>query len=146
MAQTPRKISAHTLRLTYGYDRTGAIRLIDARRVRMVPPVADDATKAAPDSRSGFWYEVRDRDGTALYRRTISHPLLDALEVPTDEPHGMTHGQPGARGGEFTLLVPDLANAAAIAVYGTPLEENVMAAARELVRTPLAEIEERLKR
>src|SRR5207245_91362 len=70
--------------------------------------------------RSGFWIEVRGKDGETLYHRALHDPLQEDTEVFGDEPgEGLYRVPNELQQGEFEVLVPDIPGAADVALFGT---------------------------
>jgi hypothetical protein len=106
----------HSLRLTFTYAGD-QVRLANTERVAMIAPA--EATTPPTGEETGYWVEVRDKDGKLLYHRPLHDPLREDLEVFGDEP-----GEPiyrvsnPTREGEFEVLVPDLPAAAEFSLHG----------------------------
>lgn len=125
---------ARALRLTFTYD---------GERVALsgVEPV--DATPFPPHSivrdaaTQGFWVELADSDGRAVYRRVLEDPLRRDVEVVTDDPRRPLARIPvAAPKGAFFVVVPYLPGARSVALFGAP--GHGAGAARELHRFDLA--------
>lgn len=140
----PNKSSRHTLRLTYSFSGRSDIELVDARRVEMRAPPASVVGVEDERRLTGFWYEARDDRGAILYRRVIPDPVMLSVEVPADEQHALTHGDPAGARGEFTVLVPELDGIRAVIVMGGDPEKAEPA--RELVRTDIKDALERFQK
>jgi len=131
----------HSLRLTFAYS-DDTITLARTERVAMIAPAA--ATPPAASDRTGYWFELRDKDGKLLYYRPLHDPMRESLEVFGDEP-----GQPiyrvanPKRKGEFDVLLPDLAEGAQFSLHGPkPKARKPHGPSAELLRYGL----ERLRR
>ena len=64
-----------SLRLNFRFE-LGELTLFDRRELEMKPLPSQDLAAFAPNERSGFWIEVQDVRGRALYRRVMPHPML----------------------------------------------------------------------
>ena len=104
------------LRLTFSY-KDGVVQLANTIGVDMlVPP--DDAPTKAPEQ--GFWAELRDPSNKTLFRRVLHNPIPVDSEVFSQD-HGKTVSRaPGAPSeGMFTIVVPNHANATALALFSS---------------------------
>lgn len=90
---------AAAVRLTFGY-RDDEVWLAGTQRVDTVAPLS--APLHDLGERSGFWCELRDAGGQAVYRQVLRDP-----RHPTDEVAGARHVPSTATSGVFTVLVPD---------------------------------------
>jgi hypothetical protein len=105
-----------TLRLFVAYSGAD-LRLLDRQSVEMVPPPGDDDV----ERRSGFWLELRDREGRTVYSRVTQNPIRASAELLTDD-----RERPVARAelaevkGEFVLHVPDLPEAQVLVFMSSP--------------------------
>lgn len=110
--KTPR-----ALRLTFTYSG-GAIRLVSRRSLQKLAPLSDSLASFA--GRSGFWYELRDAGGAAIYRRVRENPLQTAPEAPAEGSEvALRRVQVSRPRARFVLLVPDLAEAHRLALVGS---------------------------
>jgi hypothetical protein len=123
-----------TLRLVFAYEGD-VIRLVSTERVEMTP-LPSDALEPV-ENRAGFWYELRDRGESLLYRRIAPLPMRTSAEVPTDDPDRPLRriDIPDPRG-EFVVLVPDLDDAEALVFVGSP-SGRAVTESRELARFAL---------
>lgn len=103
-------------RLTYAFDANG-IRLVAQQRVATVtPPDDSDLTESG---RAGYWIELRDAAGEALYRQVIPNPFRMTAEVHSPEPGRQPRHVPTvAPEGAFQVLVPDLPGAHEVVLHG----------------------------
>jgi hypothetical protein len=118
VARTP-----FSLRLTFSYDRAAdqSVGLAGVERIRAIAPgIATDPPRAG---QSGAWVEVRDADDRLLYYRHLHDPIPSSVEVFADE-----SGEPSlsrrpttSDRSEFSIVVPDLPDAAQLIVYLTPV-------------------------
>lgn len=79
---------------------------VDAMTLPSSDEFARDFDQAgSADRRHGFWFELVDAEGRALYRQVMQHPLLPH-EVFGDDGRPYRHGSGGGEA-EFEILVPD---------------------------------------
>ena len=130
--------SSRTLRLTFAYEGS-SVRLISRMSVEMITPPASPIP--IHEGQSGFWYELRDRTGRALYQQALHNPIRVEAEVyPEDQSQPIRHVPIRHPRGTFDLLVPDLAEGDTVVLYSSPLEPAKSAApAREIARFRLKE-------
>jgi hypothetical protein len=103
------------LRLTFAYRRA-RVQLVLVEPIDMVVPPSMDITDQPPGA--AFWFELEDRKGTTLYRRSQRSPMRPTVEVQTgNAEHPLAHLDAGIETGEFTLLVPSLPQAQAVAMF-----------------------------
>jgi hypothetical protein len=103
-------------RLTYSYDSSG-VRLVAQQRVAMVAPQDDSDLTAA--GRAGYWVELRDDSGEALYRQVITDPFRHTAEVHSPLPGtASTHVPTVDVAGAFQVVVPDLPGAHEVVLHG----------------------------
>lgn len=103
------------LRLTFSFDGS-QVQLMLVEPVEMIVPpslaITDDPPTAA------FWYELHDSERAVLYRRTRRHPLDPRVEVRTGDPERpLAQVDSGRTTGDFTLLVPNIADARSVQLY-----------------------------
>ena len=101
------------LRLIFHRDGS-TVKLASVQRLKMTPPPPQALVPTRPSR--GSWFELRDGNDTAVYRRVIQDPLAD-LEVVMDDPAQSLRrvsfdGQKGA----FFLIVPDIAGVRRLAL------------------------------
>jgi hypothetical protein len=106
---------SHSFRVEITVDADG-VTVTDVRRVAMRAPTS------APDSpvegQAGMWFELRDDDGRLLYHRALRTLHPDSVEV-FDEQTGSIRRVPTDRQqAKFDLIVPDLADASHLDLYG----------------------------
>ncbi len=129
----------HSLRLTFSYSGT-EVRLAGVERVAVLAPAA--VTPPPEGEQAGYWIEVRDSAGNLLYHRPLHDPIRADIEVFGDEPGGPIYRVSNEkREGEFDVLVPDLPEASAFVLYGTPAEARTAGtASKELLGHDFAEL------
>lgn len=104
------------LRLTFSY-KDGVVQLTRTIAVDMVVP-PDDAPTRAPEQ--GFWAELRDASNRPLFRRVLHNPIPVDSEVFSPDPGRTVSRAPGAPSeGMFTVVVPNHADAAALALFSS---------------------------
>jgi hypothetical protein len=104
------------LRLTFTYAGSRA-KLVHQDPVEMVLPPSDRMTKEPTEG--PFWFELRDANGEALYRKFLANPLDSWVEVPTgDHDRPFTHAKATRRQGTFVLDVPDVGEAPEVVMMG----------------------------
>lgn len=103
-------------RLTYAYDANG-IRLVAQQRVATLAP--PDDSELTETGRAGYWVEVRDEAGEALYRQVITSPFRTMAEAHSPDPgRRPVHVPTTAPEGAFQVLVPDLPGAHDVVLHG----------------------------
>jgi hypothetical protein len=128
MASTP----PHALRLTFAW-RGAQISLVGSERVAMIVPASGDTPTAA--GQTGYWFEVLDAAGRVIYRRPLHSPIkvdIEAFSPGRGQP--ITRVPLAMREGQFTVLIPDVANAHAFELHGPADPERADEPARELLR------------
>ncbi len=110
--RSPRRV----LRLTFAYDGE-AITLVEQHFVEMTVPPSHPL--AGYEGHAGFWFEVRDRAGTPVYRRILHNPIPAYHEVhaPGASPR---HIAAAEQRGVFEILVPASWAGATLLVFATP--------------------------
>jgi hypothetical protein len=125
------------LRLTFSFDGP-QVQLILREPVEMTLPPSAQITDEPPGA--AFWFEIHDAERSPLYRRTHRHPLDPTVEVRTGDPERpLAHVDSGRTSGTFTLMVPDLAEAQSVVLYGwdVPAERDREPAPVELAHFPI---------
>ncbi len=80
------------------------------------------------DGRVGFWYELLNPVGRALYRRVIANPITKSPEVRRDTPEeGLTHVEATEVSGTFAFVAPDLPDVSNLVLYASPEGPGVSA-------------------
>ena len=121
------------LRLTFTYEGT-QIRIAGSERIAMIVPAAI----ATPPQRgqSGYWFEIRDAAGRIVYHRPLHQPVAVDAEVFSPDPRQSIARVPSARReGQFTILIPDSADARTFELYGPADPAHPELAATALLRT-----------
>jgi hypothetical protein len=124
------------IRLIFEYDGD-EVRLISRQHVDMLVSPSD--ALEGYEGQQGFWAEVRDADGTRLYRQILHDPIRRDAEVFSDDPQQSIARVPVERPtGVFFVLVPDLDEADHVALMNSPSRPpGLRAAATETLRVPL---------
>ena len=140
--------SDRATRLTFEYEGE-SLRLISRHTMeKRTPP--SDAMEGREKSReqSGFWFELRDREGRALYRRVLHNPMQMSAEVLSDNPERSFERHPISNPrGTFFLLIPDLPEAQTVSIWSSPMEpEAALKAAREIASFSLRDDRNNAKR
>ena len=114
----------NALRLTFSYRRS-RVQLVLIEAIDTIVPPSMDITDQPPGS--DFWFELQDAKQTPIYRRVQRHPMSPSVEVRTDDPERpLAYVDSGREQGEFTLLVPSLAQARSVALYHWSLPEDAV--------------------
>ena len=101
----------------------------------MLAPPSDSLEADA--GATGFWIELRDADGTIVYRRVLHDPREFETETVADASGALTRRPRADPRGVFTLLVPAIQGAQA-AVFGRPASAAIAARAEMIARVDLA--------
>jgi len=122
----------HALRLTFTY-RDGGIRLLGSERVAMIVPAP---VAPPPDAgHTGYWFGVLDATGGLLYHRPLHDPLRVDVEAFSPDPRASITRVPTPQPTvEFTVLVPDTADARAFTLHGPADPAHSDQPATELIR------------
>jgi peptidoglycan hydrolase-like protein with peptidoglycan-binding domain len=88
---------------------------VSAEVLDQTPPLAEDVLPLG--EHSGYWVELRDAFGNTIYRSFL-HDLLDLRVKTLTDPLGSPERADPS--GTFTLLVPKLARAALLVLFGPP--------------------------
>ena len=122
----------HALRLTFAY-RGGQIRLLGVERIAMIVPAPMTAPPEA--GQSGYWFGVVDAGGRVVYHRPLHNPLRTDTEAFSPDPRQSISRVPlPASETEFTVLIPDTADARAFTLHGPPDPARTDLASTELLR------------
>jgi hypothetical protein len=110
------------LRLTFAFHGD-EVRLLFEEPVEMIVPPSAEIREDQPPA--PFWYELQDRDGSALYRRAQRNPMEPWVEVLVGEREGLLgHLKTEKRDGAFALEVPDLPQAHSVVLFRWAPEES----------------------
>ena len=139
--------STQALRLMLTY-RDGTVVLDDVVPVvKRLPPSDPLPETSAERPLSGFWYELRDRNGEVLYRQIEPNPIINAWIEPVDrdgrDSAGIRRIAAVPRMKAFTLLVPDRADGDHVLLVSSPLDEpGIARPAEPRWRIPLPDRQE----
>jgi hypothetical protein len=103
------------LRLTFAYEG----RSIELRDVEVVDTVAP-APPPAESGLAGFVLEVHGRDGKLLFRRMLSEPLGESVELPAgdrDKQRPFERATVQKPSGTFIVMVPAVEGGAQVALF-----------------------------
>ncbi|MDR6842015.1 hypothetical protein [Pseudoxanthomonas sacheonensis] len=105
------------LRLVFE-QRGDELKLVSTQRLNMiVPPPQALAPQRAT---RGSWFELRDREGRPVYRRTIDNPR-QGIEVVADAPGEALRRIDDDQGFRaFFVVVPDIADARKFVLHAEP--------------------------
>ena len=125
----------HSLRVTLSLV-SGKVNVLKATRVAMkalAPPPSPPPKKG-----SGFWFEIRDKDGKLLYYRPLPHGDPDTIEV-FDDPEVGTIRRVPVRNPErkIDLIIPDIPGAAEFTLHGPKRKSERMKPSSVLDRRPM---------
>jgi hypothetical protein len=123
------------VRLIFEYEGDD-VRLVSSQAVDMVVPPGDPV--AADTTPPGVLAEVRQADGTTLYRKSVGQLLRSDVEVFSDDPaRSITRAPVDRPSGTFVLVIPDDEAADHLALVANSPEAGARMATRELLRVPL---------
>lgn len=127
-----------SIRFTFSY-RGANIKLESRQNIKMIAPPSDALTVSS--KRSGFWYELRDKENRILYRRIIQNPVKYAVEVRSDKKDTpLVWEEVKDPAGQFVLLAPELQEAVSIVLVSSPFEPaRANEEAVEITRFPVTE-------
>jgi hypothetical protein len=126
---------SHALRLTFTW-RGAQISIAGSERVAMIVP----ASIAAPTqtATTGYSFALLDADGRVLYRRPLHNPLrMDAEAYAPGKGRAIERVPLTAREGQFTVLVPDLADAHSFQLSGPADPQQPDEPARQLLHVDI---------
>ncbi|HKH47977.1 MAG TPA: hypothetical protein VKM72_25240 [Thermoanaerobaculia bacterium] len=106
------------LRLTFSYTGSN-VKLVSRQSLTMLAPLSDSLATFA--GRSGFWYELRNAKGVAIYRRVQENPIQFTPEAAAADRVSLRRFRVTNPRGIFVLLMPDLAEAQTLALVSSPL-------------------------
>ena len=127
-----------SIRFTFSY-RGANIKLESQQSIKMIAPPSDPLKVSG--KRSGFWYELRDKENRILYRRIIQNPVKYAVEVRSDKKDTpLVWENVKDPIGQFVLLAPELPEIESIVLVSSPLEPaRANEEAVEITRFPVTE-------
>ncbi|HEY0080284.1 MAG TPA: hypothetical protein VGB73_16865 [Pyrinomonadaceae bacterium] len=120
-----------SLRLIFAYEG-GSVRLVGRQSVEMIPPPSDSL--AGREGETGFWYELRDSQGRALYRRLMQNPIQYSTEVLSNDPmRPVERRDVQEPRGVFVLISPDIEEAQTLALFSAPSERNELGRSSRII-------------
>jgi hypothetical protein len=128
-----------TLRLRFRVE-AGEMRLLSSERLDMTcPPSVGERPEAG--KHGGYWMELRDGRGRALFHRLLDEPFGNSVEIHSPDRKIERKFGPSTDN-VFEVLVPDDKDAKDIVLIGEPPEERAAApgkapVTRELLRFDL---------
>jgi hypothetical protein len=106
------------IRLTFSYDGR-KVKLQSTQYLRMKAPPSDRVDEY--EKQSGTWIELRDAEQRVLYRKVLHDVMPTAMEAPSGDPvRTFTRVPAPSQKGVFSVVVPDLAQAAQVLLYSSP--------------------------
>jgi hypothetical protein len=119
---------AFALRLTFSYS-AASISLDSIQVLEGMLSRPSDPLEHEPEA--GFWYELRDEQNATLYRKVEHNPMRYDAEIYVEDGAPIVRQEMEGWEGTFTLLIPSLAGAVAIALFSSPLSSQTYGAAAE---------------
>lgn len=106
----------HALRLTFAWRGT-QIRVVGSERIAMIVPPSIDAPSET--ATTGYSFALLDANGRVIYRRPLHAPIrIDTEAYSPGKGRAIERVPLATSEGQFTLLVPDLADAHAFQLSG----------------------------
>jgi hypothetical protein len=125
--------SPHALRLTFAWRGT-QISLTGGERVAMIVPASAPEPQDAAAT-SGYSFALLDANGNVIYRRPLHGPLrIDTEAYAPGRGRAIERVPLAATEGQFTVLVPDLADARTFRLTGPADPTRSGDRATELIR------------
>ena len=124
------------LRVTFGYQG-GQIRVLGSERIamRVQAPAGDPPTPG----QTGYWLAIRDAAGRVIHHQPLHDPLRTSVEAFAPDPRQPITRVPNpVREGRFTVVVPDVADAQSVELFGPPDAARPDEPAQELLRADVA--------
>lgn len=123
---------SHALRLTFEW-RGAQISLVGGERVAMIVPAS--APEPPDADTTGYSFSLLDANGNVIYRRPLHGPLrIDTEAYAPGRGRAIERVPLAPTEGQFTVLVPDLANARTFRLSGPPDPRRSGDRASELIR------------
>jgi hypothetical protein len=124
-------------RLTFRFDGQ-EVTLIRRERLQKVAP-GTTTDKLTPGKNSGAWLALLDREGQPLFHRLLSDPFHARARHHSPDRRIELHVRK-PESGEFTVVVPDIPGAVAVALYSSPTDrEHMLDPATQVGRYSLIE-------
>jgi hypothetical protein len=131
----------NAVRLTFSYAGD-EVKLVSQQAVQMVVPPSDPVKSYKKEK--GFWAELKGDQDKTLYRQVMHNPTRNDAEVFSDDPNQSISRAPAPqRKGVFVVVVPQVAEAAHVALSRSPDPRPTKAGAmqaRSLAAAPATEI------
>ncbi|MBZ5512246.1 MAG: hypothetical protein LAN70_13910 [Acidobacteriia bacterium] len=125
----------HSLRVTISLA-SGTVKVLKAMRVAM-RAVAPPPSPPTEDS-SGYWFEIRDKNGKLLYYRPLPHGDPESIEVFDDQKRGTIRRIPATKPErKIELIVPDFPDAAEFTLHGPKIRADRTKPSAVLNRLPM---------
>jgi hypothetical protein len=127
---------AKALRMIFAFDGEH-VHLVSQEPVEMALPPSDPVQGV--EGHKGFWYDLRDAQDRALYRRVMHNPMQEDVEVFSDDPKQSIARQTAPhRKGVFVVVVPDVEQGHSVTLSSSPRRVELAAQpAREIGRFAL---------
>jgi len=127
---------AKAIRMIFAFDGEH-VHLVSQQNVEMVLPPSDPLQGV--EGHKGFWYELRDAQDRALYRRVMHNPMQENVEVFSDDSKQSVARQTVPnRKGVFVVVVPDTEKGHAVTLSSSPRRVQLAhQPAREIARFAL---------
>jgi hypothetical protein len=134
-AGTPAGRRPSARRLVFQYEGDD-VRLVSTQAVDMVVPPGEPL--AGDEAPPRLLAEVRQADGSTLYRKAMGHLLRPDVEVFADDPaRSITRAPVDRPSGHFVVVIPEDEAADHLAIVDNVPETATRVRSRELLRVPL---------
>jgi hypothetical protein len=112
----PQKKTHRSVRLTFAYEGSD-IKLVSQEPVEMIAPPSDEVAPA--QTVNGFWFQLENAKGAALYKRVAHPPIRYDREVFSPEgEHSVARVPVEKPSGVFTVVMPDIQEADKVTLHG----------------------------
>jgi hypothetical protein len=117
------------VRLTFQFDND-EVHLVERRPLQGVAPPSDPVTRA--EDEQGFCVELRSADDRTVYRRVMSDPFTEHVEVFADPGGSIARAPADRHSGTFFVDVPDIEEGEQVALWSSaaPSARRAMAGSR----------------
>lgn len=109
------------VRFLFKYDQS-KVSLVSQQPLMMLVPPSDPLQGF--EGLAGFWYELRDNTGRAIYRRVVHNPIQHHVEVHEEGAASPRRRLVDIPSGVFTIVVPDLPEAQTLALCSSPFSKS----------------------
>jgi hypothetical protein len=125
--------SRRAVRFAFSY--VGAEIRLEARQLLDVQtPSSDPILDPERDKpQSGFWIELHDGNGRAIYRRILHNPMMYSADFLIEDGGEVPHIRHSKPRGTFFIVVPNIPAAETLVIYSSPLGYAAAAEAAEPV-------------